>query len=207
MNDEPLDETQERLLRRMRAADPAQQTAPAASSWIPDLVEATMSTDLGPATRPRRWAPAVAAAAVVAVVAGGAYAVLQDDDPGARTTPPEATATTLALPGGGDGASMSSCIQFDVEFLRAMEVAFSGTATEVGGDTVTLEVDHWYKGGDADVVRLANFDPRNVSLDGFTFEQGDRYLISATDGAVSFCGFSGPWSEELAIAFDQAFGS
>ena len=203
MNDEPLDESQQRLLRRMRAADPAQQTTPAAPS-IPDLVEATMSTDPEPTTR-RRWAPALAAAAVIAVIAGGAYAVLDDDEPSAR--PPAPTATSLALPGGGDGASMSSCIQFDVDFLRDMQVAFSGTATEVGGDTVTLEVDRWYKGGDADVVRLANFDPTNSSLDGFTFEQGDRYLISASDGTVSFCGFSGPWSEELAGAFDQAFGS
>jgi hypothetical protein len=205
VNDEPLDETQERLLRRMRAADPAQQATPAASSWIPDLVEATMSTDLEPTTRARRWVPALAAAAVVAVIAGGAYAVLDDDEPSARRPAP--TATSLALPGGGDGASMSSCIQFDVAFLRDMQVAFSGTATEVGGDTVTLEVDRWYKGGDADVVQLANFDPTNTSLDGFTFEQGDRYLISASDGTVSFCGFSGPWSEELAGAFDEAFGS
>lgn len=206
MNDEPRDETQERLLRRMRAADPATKGTPPASSWIPDLVEATMSTDLEPTTRPRRWAPAVAAAAIVAVVAGGAYAVLDDGDSSPRTTP-DPTATTLALPGGGDGASMSSCMQFDVQVLRGMPVAFSGTATEVGEESVTLEVDRWYKGGDADVVRLANYDADNVSLDGFAFEQGGRYLITATDGTVNFCGFSGPWREELASAFDQAFGS
>jgi hypothetical protein len=119
------------------------------------------------------------------------------------------TTTTLALPGGGDGGvSSSSCIQFDVEFLRDMPIALSGTATEVGADSVVVEVDRWYQGGDADVVRLANFEPANSSLDGFVFEQGERYLISASeDGTVSFCGFSGPWTESLAAAFEEAFAS
>lgn len=201
------DETEETLLRRMRAADPAQRTMPSAPSWIPDLVEATMSTDPETRPTPRRWAPALAAAALLAVVGGGAYALIDEGDTSPRATP-EATTTTLALPGGGGGVSSSSCIQFDVEFLRDMPIALSGTATEVGSDTVTLEVDRWYQGGDADVVRLANFDPANSSLDGFVFEQGERYLISASeDGTVSFCGFSGPWTESLAAAFDVAFAS
>lgn len=204
------DETEETLLRRMRAADPAQRTMPSAPSWIPDLVEATMSTDpeTGPTSRPRGWVPALAAAALLAVVGGGAYALLDDEGDTSPRATPEATTTTLALPGGGGGISSSSCIQFDVEFLRDMPIALSGTATEVGSDTVTLEVDRWYQGGDADVVRLANFDPANSSLDGFVFEQGERYLISASeDGTVSFCGFSGPWTESLAAAFDVAFAS
>lgn len=204
------DETEDQLLRRMRAADPAPLAPPSAPSWIPDLMEATMSTvpETGPTSRVRRWAPALAAAALVAAVGGGAYAVLDDDrEAGPRATP-EASTTTLALPGGGGAVSSSSCVQFDVEFLRAMPIALSGTATEVGADTVTLEVDRWYQGGDADVVRLANFDPTNSSLDGFVFEQGQRYLISASeDGTVSFCGFSGPWTASLAAAFDEAFAS
>lgn len=204
------DETEDRLRRRMRAADPARQATPSAPSWIPDLVEATMSTDRGtePTSRPRRWAPVLAAAALLAVVGGGAYALLDDEGGSNPRATPVATTTTLALPGGGGGVSSSSCLQFDVGFLRDMPIALSGTATEVGSDTVTLEVDRWYQGGDADVVRLANFDPANSSLDGFVFEQGERYLISASDdGTVSFCGFSGPWTESLAGAFDEAFGS
>lgn len=206
MNDEPED----RLLRRMRAADPARRDAPSDASWIPDLVEATMRTDPGiePTSRTRRWAPALAAAALLAAVGVGAYALLDDDaDPAPRAIP-EPTTTTLALPGGGGAVSSSSCVQFDVEFLRDMPIALSGTATEVGADSVTVEVDRWYRGGDADVVRLANFDPANSSLDGLVFAQGERYLISASeDGTVSFCGFSGPWTQALAAAFDEAFAS
>lgn len=204
------DENDDGLLRRMRAADPAQRATPSAPSWMTDLVEATMSTDPGtePTSRPRRWAPALAAAALLAVIGGGAYALLDDDGDTSPRATPEATTTTLALPGGGGGVSSSSCVMFDVEFLRDMPIALSGTATEVGADTVTLEVDRWYQGGDADVVRLTNFDPANSSLDGFVFEQGERYLISASeDGTVSFCGFSGPWTESLAAAFEEAFGS
>ena len=88
-----------------------------------------------------------------------------------------------------------------------MPVAFSGSATEVGEDSITLEVDRWYTGGDADVVQLANYEASTVSLDGFKFEAGDRYLVTATDGTVNFCGYSGPWNQERADAFDQAFGS
>ena len=192
-----------RLLRRLQAADPA-RTFQMADSWMPDRVEATMSTNpVGPTPRPRRWAPAVATAAAVAVVGGGAYVFWGSDD---QASTPESTAITLALPA-GPGMTMNSCVPFDVQYLRGMPVAFSGSAIEVGEDSVTLDVDRWYRGGDADVVRLANYDLSTVSLDGFTFDEGDRYLITATDGTVNFCGFSGPWSQELADAFDEAFSS
>lgn len=204
MNDKQRpDATEARLLRRMQTADPA-RTSPMADSWTPDLVEAAMSTNpVEPKSRPRRWAPAVAAAVALAVVGGGAYAFLGGDDTAGTS---DSTVTTLALPA-GSGTSINSCVPFDVQYLRDMPVAFSGTATEVGDESVELEVDRWYKGGDADVVRLANYDLSTVSLDGFTFEQGDRYLITATEGTVNVCGFSGPWTQELADAFDEAFDS
>ena len=202
-DDERPDGAEARLLRRMHAADPA-RTFHMADSRIPDLVEAAMSTTpVEPKSRPRRWAPAMAAAVTLAAVGGGAYAFLGGSDPAGT---PDSTETTLALPA-GSGTSINSCVPFDVQFLRDMPVAFSGSATEVGDDSVTLEVDRWFKGGNADVVRLSNYDLSTVSLDGFTFEQGDRYLITATEGTVNFCGFSGPWNQELADAFDEAFRS
>ena len=201
-DDERPDWAEGRLLRRMQSADPA-RTFHTTDSWMPDLVEAAMSTTpVEPKSRPRRWAPAMAAAATLAVL-GGAYAVLGDSDPAGA---PDSTVTSLALPA-SSGTSINSCVPFDVDYLRDMPVAFSGTATEVGDDSVTLEVDRWYTGGNADVVRLANYDLSTVSLDGFSFEQGDRYLITATEGTVNFCGFSGPWTQDLADAFDQAFSS
>ncbi len=37
------------------------------------------------------------------------------------------------------------------------------------------------------------------------FEEGGRYLVSATDGRVTVCGFSAPYSAELAALYEQAF--
>ena len=204
MNDDDRpDEVKARLLRRMQAADPA-RTLQMADSWMSDQVEATISTPaVGPKSRPRRWAPAMAAAATLAVIGGAAYTFLGGNDP---ADTPDSTAIMLNVPT-GTGTSINSCIPFDVRYLRDMPVAFSGSATEVGEDGVTLEVDRWYKGGDADVVRLANYDVSTVSLDGFTFEEGNRYLVTATDGTVNFCGYSVPWNQERADAFEVAFSS
>jgi hypothetical protein len=41
---------------------------------------------------------------------------------------------------------------------------------------------------------------------GIQFTEGERYLVSASDGTVSTCGFSGPYTDEMAAAFDEAFG-
>lgn len=111
----------------------------------------------------------MAAAATLAVIGGGAYTFLAANDP---ATTPNSTAITLTVPT-GTGTSINSCVPFDMQYLRDMPVAFSGSATEVGEDSVTLEVD-------------------------------DRYLITATDGTVNFCGYSGPWNQERADAFDEA---
>lgn len=202
-DDEGPDGAEAMLLQRMQTADPARTFHPA-DSWMPDLMEAAMSTTpVESKSSLRRWAPAIAAAASVAVLGGTAYAVLGGSDPAGS---PGSTVTMLAMPA-GSGTSMNSCLPFDAQYLRDMPVALSGTATKVGDDGVTLDVDRWYAGGDADVVRLANYDVSTVSLDGFLFEPGSRYLIAATEGTVNLCGFSGPWSQDLADAYDEAFGT
>ena len=202
-DDEGPDRAEAKLMRRMQAADPA-RTVTSGNSWMPDLMEAAMSsTPVEPKSHPRRWAPAIAAAASVAVLGGVAYAVLGGSDPAGS---PGSVVTTLAMPASG-GTSMNSCLPFDAQYLHDMPLALSGSATKVGDDGVTLDVDRWYKGGNADVVRLANYDANTVSLDGFSFEPGNRYLITATEGTVNLCGFSGPWTQDLADAFDTAFGS
>ncbi len=87
-----------------------------------------------------------------------------------------------------------------------MPVALAGTVTEVQPEQVTVDVDRWYRGGDADVVTIAVQSGNSVALDGVDFRQGERYLITATDGTVNGCGFSGPATPDLEQAFDQAFG-
>lgn len=201
------------LLARLRAADPAHGDTSAADdapghgpSWIDDLTEATMTDSreaIETPTRPRRWLPAAAAAVVLAAtgIALAARGGGDDAPPAAQPT----TVMTLTLP--ADDA-MASCMQVSAEVLRPMEVAFSGIATEVEEEAVTIAPDRWYKGGEgATVVKLTTMGPEMVALIyNVQFEKGTRYLITATDGQVNACGFSAEWSPELAAMFEQAFG-
>jgi hypothetical protein len=95
-----------------------------------------------------------------------------------------------------------------VDILKVMPLAFAGTVTKVGDSTVILDVDHWYRGGNADQVLLTMPDSAaTVALRGgaVLIAQGDRYLISAADGTVNDCDLSGKWSTELEKSFSQAF--
>jgi hypothetical protein len=190
------------LRHRLKAADPA--TPSPATSWIPDLVEATMNTPIEHDKRGRSWLLPLAAAAAVAVLAVGGFAVLNDDD-GSEKVAAEPTSVTLTVPGGD---AMNSCMMFDPAFLKDAEIAFSGTVAQTDDASVTLDVDRWYQGGDADQVVLEHSGANTqVALDGVDFADGKRYLVSASDGMVTTCGYSGPWTEEFAAQFDQAFGS
>ena len=102
---------------------------------------------------------------------------------------------------------MASCIAFEVGFLAEMPVAFEGTVTSVNGDAVTLSVDHWYKGGDATTVELNAPQGLEALIGGIEFVDGEQYLISATEGNVNYCGFSGPSTDEFRAAFEEAFAS
>lgn len=194
------------LRARLRAADPARRDAPA-ESWIDELVEATVNeqenrTEETP-SRSRWLVPGVAAAAVAAIAVGGYAFVAADDGGGAKDE--QQTELALTVPSADPMTSM--CIQFSAEALSPMEVAFAGTATDVTGDQVTLDVDHWYKGGDADVVEVTGSSDAGVLLEGgIEFTEGERYLVTATDGNVNGCGFSGLYTADMAAAFDQAFG-
>ena len=138
---------------------------------------------------------------MVLAVAGAA--VLSDNGgdpgPGDLAGPP----LELSL---GDSTVMASCVPFDTTILAGMSPAFAGTAVEVGDDTVTLEVDKWYAGGEADSVVLAAQPGMQALIAGFEFEVGQQYLITAADGTVNFCGYSGPATPEFTAAFDAAFG-
>jgi hypothetical protein len=107
--------------------------------------------------------------------------------------------------GGGDG--MMSCLAFDPAVLAEMPLAFEGTARVVDGDQVTLDVDRWFKGGEADEVVLVAPLGLEALIGGISFEVGRQYLVSATDGQVNYCGFSGEATPELRAGFESAFGS
>lgn len=203
------DDLTDDLRHRLRGTDPV-ATVPADPARIRTLAEATMSTTLDETGRTttsggRRTGPGlrvlVAAAVVAALGAAGLLALGADD--GQPTAAPETLELTLP-----PGEVMSSCLQYSVDVLAQMPVAFSGTATDVDDGVVRLEVDRWYRGGSADVVELENPTGPMTSIDGIEFTAGSRYLVTATDdGTVNGCGYTTGWTEGMARDFAQAFGS
>ncbi|HLF44061.1 MAG TPA: hypothetical protein VJA46_11145 [Acidimicrobiia bacterium] len=190
------------LRNRLSRLDPMPSdvpTEPVTTESSRQLLEEIMTTPNlqqpgSPGTPNKRpWLVAVAAAAVV-IVAIGAVGVFS------QGTPP------LALNAGGEDP-MAMCIQFSVEELAKAPVAFEGTVASVEGATVTLDVDTWFKGGDASQVVLNAPQGMEALIDGIAFEVGGQYLITAYDGNVNYCGFSGVSSPAMRAAFEEAFGS
>jgi hypothetical protein len=180
-------------------------TEPATTESSRELLEQIMSTPTQEQTESesgahRTWMiPVAAAAALVLAIAGGIAFTGGDDNP------PVATGETLELTAGEEDL-MAMCIAFSPEELeKVAEIAFEGTVTAVDGDAVTLTVDHWYRGGDAEVVVLNAPQGMEALIGGIPFEVGGQYLITAADGNVNYCGFSGPSTPEMRSAFDEAF--
>lgn len=157
----------------------------------------------------RRAAALLGAAAAVAALAVGAVVVL-DDGGGGGGGGEVAREPVLDLSLGA-GDAMASCLPFDVQILAGMSPAFAATATSVADGTVTLAVDRWYAGDPdpvtdgADTVVLLAQPGMEALIAGFDFEAGQRYLITAAEGTVNFCGYSGPATPELTAAFEEAF--
>lgn len=198
---------------RLRAADPSPATQDVDDARSPRaraLMERVM-TDPGMTTPipmngkrsagvPRQWLAAGAAAAVVIAIAIGAVA-LRDDS--------TRSSVTIAAPAATGGPTMGMCIQLTPEGLSPVDLAFDGTVTKVEGDQVTLDVGTWFKGGDTDDVVItqdaATLEGQMLELDGIRLEEGKRYLVSATNGEINGCGFSGEYSDELNTIFTEAF--
>lgn len=203
------------LRQRLQASDPAASLPPADPDRVARLLEDVMSTELTTENRetgthdrsPLTWL--VAAAAAVIIAGAGLFAVMQlNDDPDTpvATTPAttEPTVTQLSAP---DAAAYSAkCMVPNAEVLAEQTVAFDGTVTSITGDTVTLTPTTWYAGEPTDTVSVeAPSADMQQLLSAVSFEQSGRYLVSATDGRVTLCGFSAPYSDDLAALYAQAF--
>lgn len=199
------------LRARMRAADPAASLPPADPERVARLLEDVMSTELTTENRetgtrnrsPLTWL--VAAAAVLIITGVGLFAVLgHDDDPPAPPTAGGDTVTELGAPSAA--AYSARCMVPNAEALSQQQVAFDGTVTTVADGVVTLEVGEWYAGDPTDLVRVqAPAEEMQRLLSAVSFQEGERYLVAATDGQVMICGFSAPYSEDLAALYQQAF--
>lgn len=150
-----------------------------------------------PAGSSRNTPKLVAAVALtLAVVVVGMIALNQ----GSSDTAP------LELSAGDGGTTTASCIAFSTEELaRVGEIAFEGTVTSAEGAVVTLSVDRWFKGGEAAEVVLNAPQGMEALIGGIPFEVGEQYLITAQNGTVNYCGFSGPSTPEYRAAFETAF--
>ena len=194
------DEMRERLAR----LDPMHRGVSTESETTPSsrkLLEGIMSTEIiekkQTSASPGRWLPAAAALLVVAGV-GIAFAL----GGGA----PVVASQPLMLAAGSEDAT-SICIQFSVDELARMPLAFEGKVTAVNGSTVELEVANWYKGGHAEQVVIEAPAGMEALIGGIPFNVGDDYLVTASEGTVNYCGFSGPATPEFRAAFQAAFGS
>lgn len=191
--------TDDDLRVRLAAANPippSEPVDPIGSDRSRELMEDIMSTAASPTTgRHRaRLAGAVAVALVAVVGAVAVFTNLQSDSP------------PLVLTADG-GDALASCLPFDVATLAEMSPAFAGTVVEMTDSVATMEVDRWFTGGDAEIVEL-RYTPGFEALIGTpSLEVGQRYLITATDGAVNGCGYSGPATPEYEAAFEEAFGA
>jgi hypothetical protein len=194
---------------RLARLDPMPSSIPVDPSTSPralELLERIMlTTEQSPdaaEVAPLWRKPAALVAVAAAVLAIGVGTVLSTGGGGHSTkvTPP----STMALKAPGGGISMGSCIRFSVDILKGMPLAFGGTVTDVSPGTVSLSVDRWFKGGTADVVTVST-PPSNTSVGTVELVKGKRYLVTATDGVVNSCGYTGEATPELEKSFEQAF--
>ena len=208
MNDEDL-------LARLRAVDPAAALPPADPGRTSRLLEDTMShdTEASPGiladqdTPVRRRSPLawlVAAAAVLVIVGVGVFAVVGGDDTPAVPTAQDPAPSVLAL--SARPPTTAKCMVVSPEVLAHQQVAFDGTVAAITDGLVTLDVTTWYRGGDADQVTV-QAPPADLAalVSAADFQVGQRYLVSATDGFVSVCGFTAAYSDDLAAMYAQAF--
>ena len=191
--------TDDDLRNRLAASNPSppsEPVDPTTSGRARALMENIMTTTTSkPRVEPRRYRLVGAVAAALVVVIGGAALL----GPGTAGEP-----LVLAGPG-GDITAM--CLQFDVETLGDMTPAFGGSVVELTDSIATIEVDRWFTGGDAEIVEI-QYTPGFEALIGTpTLEVGQRYLITASDGVVNGCGYSGLATPEYEAAFEQAFGA
>jgi hypothetical protein len=202
------------LRARLSQIDPLPASVPVdsfTSVVAQDLLERIMATEINsksPKNTDKFWRkPGVLTGLAAAVITLAIVAISVTS--GGPATPTKAkTTVALKVAGGGTSTSSASCIQFSVSFLREMSTAFGGTVTKIDQGTVTLTVDHWFKGGTAEVVTLTTLPGdanAAVSIDGVDFVQGRRYLVTATNGTVNSCGFTGEATPVLEKAFAEAF--
>lgn len=179
---------------------------------------------------PLNWVVAAAAALVIGGVAWAGLHLADGDPAGPTATAPGSTAPTAdpspttyepgpspdgAAPGGPatrlglpDASAVTArCMVPSAQVLTDQEVAFEGTVAEMTEETVTFEVGEWFRGGDSATVEVeAVEEALQQVIVAPDFVEGRRYLVSASGGLVTLCGFSEEADPQLRALYDRAFG-
>jgi len=207
MSDDPEDTEDIELFERLRAHDPAASLPPAEPARVARLLEDAMSHDLDTPARRRTALTWLVAAAALLVIAGvGVFAVVGGDDEPQLPTAQDPAPTVVELSARPPVAA--KCAVPSAEILSLQETAFDGTVSAIADGTVTLDVAKWYRGGPADQVTV-DAPPTDMQalVQAADFQAGQRYLVSANDGFVTVCGFTAPYSDDLAALYAEAFGA
>ena len=213
------------LRDRLRSADPASSLPPADPARAARLLEDTMSSptdtptddptddwvltesrETGTRSRgPLTWL--VAAAAVVLIVGVGVFGLLNHDSQHDKVPAAGGPTTVTRLQAPAPAAYQARCMVPTAPMIAQQSVAFAGTVEAISGDVVTLRPTHFYAGTPTDLVKVQAPPAADLQalVQAVHFKQGERYLVSATRGEVTICGFSAPWSPELAGVYAQAF--
>lgn len=167
----------------------------------------------------------VAAAAVLVIGGGVAFATtLGEDEKAPLGAAPGPTAgagagesddvdapTVTNLKAGADAGVNAKCMTPEMagaDVIGSQQVVFDGTVQSISGGTVTLVPSTFYAGDPTDEVVVQAPGPEmEALLSAVRFQEGKRYLVSATDGQVTFCGFTAEYSDSLAEIYADAFAS
>jgi len=223
------------LRERLRSADPAADLPAVPPQDRAALLARTTTDDRtvesrhdGTQARSRlTWL--VAVAAVVLIAAGVGFAVVGRDGPGESSSASSDGAGSSGSEGAADGSPGSSgaegpasttdltlaggapvgrCAPPSADVVAQQDVAVDATVTSISQGQVTLAPTRFYTGDPTDqvVVQEVAGDLRAL-LDAVDFVDGQRYLVSASDGEVTLCGLSDAWSPGLAQVYAEAFPS
>src|SRR5262249_15021791 len=142
----------------------------------------------------------VAAAAVVLIAAAVAFGLANRG----HDTPPAASGSVTELSYQQQGGR---CMVPSAAVLRQQTVAFRGILASLGEGAARFDGTKWYAGGPTDVAEVATSP---TALGGLVraahLRVGDEYLVSASHGIVTSCGFTGPARGQLQDLYDGAFG-
>lgn len=210
------------LFARLRDADPAASLAPADPTRVARLLEDVMSPVVDRRTavetaptrtrqgrpRPARaglWAAAAAVALIAAAGLTGIVGLGSDDDPTPPVAQPAPTVTELTVPAGAP----ARCMVPNPEVLSNAAFALDAEVVAVADGAVVLAPSQWYAGDPTDRVEI-DAPPADLQalIGAPAFEVGQRYLVAGdAQGQIMVCGFSGPWTQERADLYSQAFDS